>query len=78
MNHSRLKSPPSRAVGRCCNCPATAWLVIDELNYTTTDNLVDFAGLSPLGAFSASFLATIARSIRAVRARGRLAIIKRR
>src|SRR5437899_341504 len=31
-NQSRLNRPPSRAVGRCCNCPATAWLVIDPIH----------------------------------------------
>jgi hypothetical protein len=62
---------------RRANLNHPSWLVIDELNHTTTDNLVDFVGLAPLGAFSSAFLATIARSIQALRARGRVAIVKR-
>src|SRR2546430_1744990 len=37
VNHWRLNSPPSRAVGRCCNCPATAWLVIEAVHFSRTD-----------------------------------------
>ena len=59
------------------NLDHPSWLVIDELNYTTTDNLVDFVGLAPLGAFSSAFLAAIAQRIKALRARGRVAIVKR-
>lgn len=62
---------------RRANLEPPSWLVIDELNYTTTDNLVDFVGLSPLGAFSTAFLATIAQRIKALRARGRVAIVNR-
>jgi hypothetical protein len=59
------------------NLDHPSWLVIDELNYTTTDNLVDFVGLSPRGAFSAAFLAIIAQRIRALRSHGRVAIARR-
>lgn len=62
---------------RRANLTPPSWLVIDELNYTTTDNLVDFVGLSPLGAFSSAFLASIAERIKALRAGGGVAIVRR-
>jgi hypothetical protein len=62
---------------RRANFDQPAWLVIDELNYATTDNLVDFVGLSPLGAFSTAFLAAIAGRIKALRTRGRVAFVRR-
>jgi hypothetical protein len=67
---------PEIECGRA-NLDGPSWLVIDELNYTTTDNLVDFVGVSPRGVFSTAFLATIAQRIKGLRTRGRLAIIKR-
>ncbi len=54
-----------------------AWLVLDELNYTTSDNLVDFASLAPRGAFSSAFLENVARRIKELRTRGGVAIVKR-
>ena len=62
---------------RRANLDHPSWLVIDELNYATTENLVDFVGLSPQGAFSFAFLATIAERIKVLRARGGVAIVKR-
>lgn len=80
---SRAPLPGQHAIAiaeiecRRANLDHPSWLVIDELNYTTTDNLVDFVGLSPLGNFSSAFLANVAQRIKALRARGRVAIVKR-
>lgn len=62
---------------RRANLAPPCWLILDELNYTTTDNLADFMSLVPRGAFSAAFLATVVRSIQALRACGRVAMVKR-
>ena len=54
-----------------------SWLVIDELNYTTRDNLVDFKSIAPQGAFSEKFVRHIGERIKALREAGRLKAVKR-
>ena len=55
----------------------TCWLVLDELNVATSDELYDFETLVPTGSFSPAFTRTIVQEALNRRRRGRVDIVKR-
>lgn len=59
-----LNIPPveCRRGGLSENC----WIVVDEYNRLSDDELYDFESLRPIGAFSEGFMKTIARAIKTV------------
>ncbi len=55
----RLAIEVPAAERRLCGLNDRSWIIVDEANSTQVSNAYDFASFSPLGRFSAAFVAQV-------------------